>query len=321
MSEETTTPPEAGNPPDVTNFEVDDSVTGFFHMDPGALHVQGIDDTPDDFDLSAFEDVRVTYPLSETLVASVTEQGVRKPIEVEVVRVGDTELFVVQDGRQRVRAAREAGVAEVPVIGASGTDANSIALWTVEANENRVHDSILVKCAKAAALNARGIKQKRIAVAYGESQSTISNWIKLSRASDYLKSLVENDTIAWTTAVKMAKWDDEKIKEAVERASEKDADNKAPRAKKATSGTIFGNFKETFLSVLEDFELPEAYADPTEAFVLGATIGAERRLDNAPDDLTTILNKKMSRRAKALKKRKEKASSKKDEGEKEKSDS
>ncbi len=309
---------------------------GFTFMKPSEIYLHGVDPLPEGFDVKALEafadPYRLAYDESNPgyaayKAAAQEAKRIKKPVEVVVLKStdGSKTLFPANDGRQSTKIARELGFETVPVISTNETDSNEVALHTVEANTG-VRDSILVKAAKAQALSDRKpkINQRRIATAFGETQSTVNNWLKLNKASDYLKQLIVNGEagvkpgVAWTTAAAMIskKWTDEQIRETVEGPATVESEgggeegedtgeveqNEAPA--RATASSIFGSFKDDFLSVInaKGFVLPEslAQATPLEMFILGAETAFAKKVDNLADDFKKMLNAKMALRRKAV---------------------
>lgn len=329
----------AANEPPVKS----EPLMGFMQLNPNRVFLYGIDEVPEGFDeklLTPFADpYRLAYDdTNQGYVAYkqvLKEQGsVKKPATIVPVTCGDQTLFVANDGRQTTKIARELGFETMPVISLNETDAKTIALFTVGANTG-IKDSILVLAAKAQALVDLKIPQRTIAPRFGVVQSTLNNWLKLNKASDYLKQLIVNGEngfkpgVAWTTAVQMIskKWTDEEIKAAVEPEPEEQAEGeeggegeegeggeeketKAAPAR-ATASSIFGSFKDDFLTVInaKGFALPESLntAAPLELFIMGAECAFAKKTDDLPEDLRKLLNAKMALRRKAVERAAKKA--------------
>lgn len=181
-------------------------VNGFL-LEPESLVIVGID-TPR-YDAQGNEhpryDERVECPLREEFVLNVMALGVKKNILVTKV---DGRAFVV-DGRQRVRAAREANkrlVARgelpmrVPVVQQKGEE-SLLAAIAVATNEFNLEDTPLVKARKAQRLRDLGRTDAEIAIAFGVTPKTIQNWAKMNGLSLPVKQAVEAGKLDASAAV------------------------------------------------------------------------------------------------------------------------
>lgn len=177
-----------------------------FAMDPEDLLIIGLDTK--DGPTHPLYDERVNLPLSEALTANIKTYGVIEPV---VVRKVDDVPQVV-DGRQRVRAAREAnrllkkaGLEPllVPVILRRGSDDGMLGVM-ISANENRSDDLLGTKLKKLERFFAHGKDEEQAAIAFGVTPQTIKNWLVLMEASPQLRKLVELGQLSATAAVKIA---------------------------------------------------------------------------------------------------------------------
>ncbi|MGB3732255.1 ParB/RepB/Spo0J family partition protein [Microbacterium sp.] len=112
------------------------------------------------------------------LVHSVREFGVLQPVVVRKNSAGDYELIM---GERRTRAAREAGLAEIPAIVRETADENLLRDALLE----NLHRSELNPLEEASAyqqlLDDFGITQEELATRIGRSRPQISNTIRLLR--------------------------------------------------------------------------------------------------------------------------------------------
>lgn len=181
-------------------------VNGFL-LEPESLVIVGIDIPR--YDAQGNEhpryDERVECPLREEFVLNVMALGVKKNILVTKV---DGRAFVV-DGRQRVRAAREANkrlVARgelpmrVPVVQQKGEE-SLLAAIAVATNEFNLEDTPLVKARKAQRLRDLGRTDAEIAIAFGVTPKTIQNWAKMDGLSLPVKQAVEAGKLDASAAV------------------------------------------------------------------------------------------------------------------------
>src|SRR3990172_8760382 len=119
---------------------------------------------------------RISLPLDENKLANITSFGVQQPIKVEVVRGEDgTKQYIVVDGRQRIRYAREANkrlakqgepLLTVPVTASKDSGEDTLVALNVGLNEARTDDGLLEKAEKAARMKLRCQSVQAIAVAF-----------------------------------------------------------------------------------------------------------------------------------------------------------
>lgn len=173
-----------------------------FWFDPNDVIIEEEDHNP-------LFDERTKTPVDEGLVNSILyeRQGVLLPI---VVRKVGGEPYVV-DGRQRVKAAREANKrlkdqgAEpllVPAVNWRGDDKAAMSVM-ISANEHRLEDSVLVKAQKLGRYLNQGGTNSEASVNFGVSLGTISNWLKLLELDDKVKKLVESGRLSATVAAEL----------------------------------------------------------------------------------------------------------------------
>lgn len=188
--------------------------------DPADLVIVGLD-TKDDETHELFDE-RINTPVDDNLVKNIMVYGVLQPI---IVREEAGKKMVV-DGRQRVRAAREAlrkqsdsGSVKVRVPytthGTQGADAVRLTGVMVSANEQRKSDEILTRAAKASRMLALGASLDEVAIAFGRSTVTIRQWTKLLEASPLLLAAVRHELIAVSAAHEVAKYDKDKQPEVL----------------------------------------------------------------------------------------------------------
>lgn len=149
----------------------------------------------------------------ETFLDDVRENGIRDPLRI-------TTDFQVICGHQRLRAAKEIGLSNVPVVIEDIQDVADVERLLVEDNLHRRHLTPIQKAKLAATLKERwgirkgGDKQTAkmadsktisdVAAAIGESQRTTERLIKLNDLIPELKKLVEGKKLGTTFAEKLA---------------------------------------------------------------------------------------------------------------------
>lgn len=178
-----------------------------FAMDPCDLKIVGIDTDHGKGDHPLWDE-RNDYPVSESLVLNIMVYGVTHAVTVRK-EGGDP---IVVDGRQRVRAAREANkrlLAEgkeamtIPVLPKRGSDETMFGVM-ISANENRQDDSILVKADKAGRLRDMGKSVKEVAIAFGVTEQAVHTWLSLLDVCGEVRKAVEKGTISASVAAKLA---------------------------------------------------------------------------------------------------------------------
>lgn len=168
-------------------------------MNPDDLTIIGLDEGDESH---ALYDVRIKMPVDKALVASVAKKGVLEPV---LVRKEGNKVVVI-DGRQRVRAAREANKSastpvRVPTVVHRVDDAEAH-YRSVELNELRTADDIGTKIKKAQALLDRGYTEEEASQAFGVTVTTIKNWLTLGDCAPQVRAAVEQGTVRMTDAVR-----------------------------------------------------------------------------------------------------------------------
>lgn len=180
----------------------DNSVT------PDRLTIVGLD-TGDGEEHPLF-DTRIHLPVDENLVRNIMVYGVLLPV---LVRREAGALLVV-DGRQRVRAAREASrrlresgfvAVSVPIKEQRGAD-GFVAGVMVSANEIRRNDEALDKAAKAVRLLALTNDIDAVCQAFGRSETTIRNWLSVMEADPVVHTAIRAGELTMTAAVELARF-------------------------------------------------------------------------------------------------------------------
>lgn len=164
-------------------------------------------------------DQRAAAKVNLRLVRNIMyqRQGVLQPVVIS--KVGDEAIVI--DGRQRVKAAREANrllsemgedPLEVPAVLRRGDD---LGLFTVmvSANEHRLEDSPLVKAEKLARFLNQGGTAAEAAVVFGVTSGTISNWTRLLELDSEVKKKVERGQISASAAAELHSLPREKQRE------------------------------------------------------------------------------------------------------------
>lgn len=180
-----------------------------FLLKPEDLMIVGIDvkDVDENNELHFLYDDRINLPLKEEFVLNIMALGVKK--NIIVVRIGD--MAYVVDGRQRVRAAREAnrrlkrmGEPEmrVPVVQQTGEEP-LIMTVAISTNEFNVADTLLAKARKAQRLRDRGLSVAEIATAFGVTTKAVQNWEKILHLTLPVKQAIADGRVSASAAAQL----------------------------------------------------------------------------------------------------------------------
>lgn len=147
------------------------------------------------FDPQAIEELRL----------SIQQFGVLQPLLVR--RVGeDYELIA---GERRLRAAKSAGLTEVPVIFREMSDDDSAVVALIE-NLQRSDLSFLEEASAFYQLiHIHGMTQEAIAGRIGKNQSTVANKLRLLKLSDAVQALLAENNLTERHARALLKLSDE----------------------------------------------------------------------------------------------------------------
>ena len=113
----------------------------------------------------------------EELAASIREHGVLQPLSVRKVAAG----YELISGERRLRAARMAGLTEVPCILVGVDSEGSSLLALVENLQRRDLDFVEEAAALEKLIRTYGLSQEEAARKIGKSQSAVANKLRLLR--------------------------------------------------------------------------------------------------------------------------------------------
>jgi ParB family transcriptional regulator, chromosome partitioning protein len=209
---------------------------------------------PDDLvlvtdDKSPLYDERVHLPVDEGLVKNIMFAPDGVPLGVIKAIIGrrnsETGDIEVVDGRQRVKAAREAnkrlrkaGLEPiwVTVLIQRGRD-HQLAGVLISANEHAQEDTPQGKAKKAARYIAMGRDEKEVAVLMGVSEATVKNMLRYIDAPAAVRAAGDSGKITMADAYGLARMEPaeakEKLKELLEKAPRTPGKKRSKNAKKA----------------------------------------------------------------------------------------
>jgi ParB family transcriptional regulator, chromosome partitioning protein len=164
---------------------------------------------------------RLNTPVEDRFVQNIKTFGVREPILVR--RNGTSEktglpITEVVNGRQRVRAAREANKIlkreggepiRVPalMVRASDEEAQAIMIFT---NEIRKEDSPIVRARRSQKFMALGRSKEETANVFGTSVKTIEQWLELLELNGDVQKAIDTKEVAANVVRPLAKLPREK---------------------------------------------------------------------------------------------------------------
>jgi len=170
-------------------------------------------------------------------------QGVLEPILVR--RNQETGDVEVVDGRQRVKAAREANkrlkkqgleLIRVPAMPQRASDHKAMGML-ISANEHRQDDTPLGRAKKAQRYLDLGRSEAEVAALFGISTASVKNMLSLLDAPAAVRSAVESGKITTSAGYKLAKLEPaearKKVDELIEKAPRTPGKKRSKNAKKA----------------------------------------------------------------------------------------
>jgi len=123
----------------------------------------------------------------EELAASIQSQGIIQPI---VVRPIAQDQFEIIAGERRWRAARQAGLKQVPCLIKKVQDRAAIAMALIE-NIQREDLNVIEEAQALERLqNEFELTHQKVAEVIGKSRTTVSNLLRLNQLDDAVKTLV-----------------------------------------------------------------------------------------------------------------------------------
>ncbi len=125
----------------------------------------------------------------EELAASIESQGIIQPI---VVRRVDSEKYEIIAGERRWRAARKAGLKQVPCVIKNVEDRAAIAMALIE-NIQREDLNVIEEAVALERLQDEfSLTHQQVADVIGKSRAAVSNLLRLNQLESDVKGLVSN---------------------------------------------------------------------------------------------------------------------------------
>lgn len=128
------------------------------------------------------------------LAASIAENGLLQPIAVRPKRIGTG--YTIIAGERRWRAARLAGLDEVPVLVKDVTDEQAAALALIENLQREDLDPIEVAEGCRQLIEKYGLTQETAAKRLGKSRSAVANSLRLLTLPDEVRAQVSSGALS-----------------------------------------------------------------------------------------------------------------------------
>lgn len=123
----------------------------------------------------------------EALASSIKEHGLIQPIVVKPQKNG---MFIIVAGERRWRAAKLAGLSQVPCVEGDYTEKQVMELALVENLQREDLNPIEEAEGYRKLMDAFGLTQEEAAARVGKSRSAVANALRLNGLSDKIKKMV-----------------------------------------------------------------------------------------------------------------------------------
>ena len=127
------------------------------------------------------------------LADSIRIHGILQPISVRLLASG---YYQIISGERRWRAAREAGVSEVPVLIVEADDKKAMELGLIENLQREDLNPMEEARGYAALISDFGMSQEETAKSVGKARTTVTNALRLLNLPKSIVSLVEDGSLS-----------------------------------------------------------------------------------------------------------------------------
>ena len=128
----------------------------------------------------------------ETLAESINEYGMIQPITVRMI----DGMYQIITGERRWRAARMAGLSEVPVIVITADDKKAAELALVENIQRSDLNPIEEAMGFSALIEEYGLTQEEAAKRIGKSRSAVTNSLRLLNLPESVRKMIESGALS-----------------------------------------------------------------------------------------------------------------------------
>ncbi|MCL2762654.1 MAG: ParB/RepB/Spo0J family partition protein [Treponema sp.] len=132
----------------------------------------------------------------QELAASITVHGIIQPIIAAPSLEDGDGSYIIIAGERRTRAARLAGLSEVPVIIREYTDQKRMEVSLIENIQRSDLNPIEEAAAYKNLMDFSGLSQEELAAKVGKSRSTVTNALRLLKLSGDVQKSLENGAIS-----------------------------------------------------------------------------------------------------------------------------
>ena len=133
--------------------------------------------------------VRFEQETLDQLAASIREVGILQPIAV--MRIDDSDRYRIINGERRWRAARQAGLSEVPAVIRTVDDERLLTEALIENLQREDLTPLEEGAAYKSLLEEYGLTHEQVADRVGKSRSTVTNAIRLLGLPAKIQALLE----------------------------------------------------------------------------------------------------------------------------------
>ena len=130
----------------------------------------------------------------EELVASIREHGIVSPLIVR--RAADGQGYELIAGERRLRAAREAGLATVPIIVRAANDRDSLELALIENLQRQDLNAIEESHGYQQLIEKFGLTQEQVAQQVGKNRATVANSLRLLGLPEEVQAWVRDGQLS-----------------------------------------------------------------------------------------------------------------------------
>jgi len=148
----------------------------------------------------------------EGLAQSIKTYGLIQPVTVRPVEGGRYQLI---SGERRFRAAKMAGLTEIPAYVRTVDDMQSVQMALVENIQRSDLNPIEVAMSYQMLIEECNLKQEELSEKVGKDRSTISNYLRLLRLSTPAQIAVRDNQISMGHALPLVALEDEKLQQKV----------------------------------------------------------------------------------------------------------
>ncbi|MGF1742651.1 ParB/RepB/Spo0J family partition protein [Vibrio profundum] len=152
------------------------------------------------------------------LSASIQSQGIIQPIVVRQLEDGHYEIIA---GERRWRAARHAGLKQVPCLVKNVTDRAAVAIALIENIQREDLNVIEESQALERLQNEFSLTHQQVADAIGKSRTTVTNLLRLNQLQELVKDLLVEKKLEMGHARALLMLNDEQQQEVAEQVASK----------------------------------------------------------------------------------------------------